>query len=70
MSVDSHSADPPDLHMPKNPKAVDDLGIRYEGPVLTGLLGVRQALRSRTRRTPGSTSQPCPISGGKCRWDP
>ena len=47
MSVDSHFPGPPDTHMPENPEGVDALGIRYEGPVLTGKMGVRQAFRKQ-----------------------
>jgi hypothetical protein len=33
--------------MPENPGGIDELGIRYEGPVLTGHLGVRQSFREQ-----------------------
>jgi len=45
MSVDCHFPAPPDTRMPKNPEGVDELGIRYTGPVLTGMAGVRQTFR-------------------------
>jgi len=36
-----------DTRMPENSGATDALGIRYEGPVLSGKLGVRQAFRKQ-----------------------
>ena len=50
MSVQSHFPHPPDTRMPKNPGAVDELGIRYEGPVLSGQLGVREAFKDQAAR--------------------
>ena len=32
------------LKMPRNPGGLDKLGIRYHGPVLTGLMGVNERL--------------------------
>jgi hypothetical protein len=47
MPVTTHFPGPPDTRMPENPGGIDELGIRYEGPVLTGHLGVRQAFRDQ-----------------------
>ena len=47
MSVDSFFPGPPDTRMKENPGATDALGIRYEGPVLSGKMGVRQAFRKQ-----------------------
>ena len=47
MPVTTHFPHPPDIRIPKNPSGIDELGIRYEGSVLTGLLGVRQAFREQ-----------------------
>ena len=47
MSVDSFFPGPPDTRMKENPGGADALGIRYEGPVLSGRMGVRQALRKQ-----------------------
>ncbi len=47
MSVQTHFPHPPDTRMPQNPGGVDELGIHYEGPVLTGLLGVREAFKDQ-----------------------
>ncbi len=32
------------LKMPQNPTGIDRLGIRYHGPILTGLIGVNERL--------------------------
>ena len=47
MPVTTHFPAPPDTRMPKTPSGVDELGIRYEGPVLTGHLRVRQSFREQ-----------------------
>jgi hypothetical protein len=53
--------------MKENPGATDALGIRYEGPVLSGKLGVRQALRKQASEMcgPRESSLPPMRSGVK-----
>lgn len=51
-----------DLKMPKT--ETDDLGIHYEGPVLSGLLGVRQNLKRNAVNTPQTSSQVREIAPG------
>lgn len=63
MSVDSHFPSPPDTRMPENPGETDDLGIRYEGPVLSGKLGVRQAFRKQARELSGRRESVLPNLG-------
>jgi hypothetical protein len=38
--------------MPKHETGTDELGIRYEGPVLSGLLGLRQQLERQAASSP------------------
>jgi hypothetical protein len=60
MSVESYFPGPPDLRMPDNPGGVDALGIRYEGPVLSGKLGVRQAFRKQATQMCGPRESSLP----------
>ena len=46
MSVDSYFPGPPDARMPESPGDRDALGIRSEGPVMTGKMGVREAIQN------------------------
>lgn len=63
MSVDCHFPGPPDTHMPKSPDAIDELGIRYHGSVLTGRLGVRQAFRKQAYELCGHRESNLPDLG-------
>jgi len=63
MSVDTHFPSPPDMRMPKNPDGVDELGIRYEGPVLTGRVGVREAFRDEATKLSGHRESNLPDLG-------
>ena len=63
MSVDSYSPGPPDTRMPENPGATDALGIRYEGPVLSGKMGVRQAFRKQATEMCGPRESSLPPLG-------
>ncbi len=63
MSVQTHFPHPPDTRMPQNPEGVDELGIRYEGPVLTGLLGVREAFQDQATKLLGPRESNLPELG-------
>ena len=47
------SVNKPELKMPKT----GDLGIRFEGPVLTGLIGVNHQLELRAASSPQTRAQ-------------
>jgi hypothetical protein len=65
MSISGYlSKNVPDLKMPKTETGTDDLGIRYEGPVLSGLLGVRQNLKQNAVNSPHTSSQIREIAPG------
>lgn len=70
MPVNTHFPNPPDPRMPENPGGVDDLGIRYEGPVLRGLLGVREAFREQTYKLCGPRESNLPDLGPGVRTEP
>lgn len=63
MSVDSHFPGPPDIRMPENPGGTDNLGIRYEGPVLSGKMGVREAFQKQARELSGRRESVLPPLG-------
>jgi hypothetical protein len=65
MSISGYfSKNVPDPKMPKTETGTDDLGIRYEGPVLSGLLGVRQNLQQNAVNSPQTSSQIREIAPG------
>jgi hypothetical protein len=64
------SADKPDLMMPKTDTGRDNLGIQYEGPVLSGLLGVRQQLQRQAVSSPQTSSQIREIAPGGAAYIP
>jgi len=70
MSVDCHFPAPPDTRMPKNPEGVDELGIRYTGPVLTGMAGVRQTFRDEAYKLCGHRESLLPDLGSGIRTEP
>ena len=65
MSVSSYlTKNIPDLKMSKTETGTDDLGIRYEGPVLSGLMGVRQNLQQNAVNSPQTDRQIREIAPG------
>ncbi len=61
MSVDSHFPGAPDIRMPEDPGDDAGSGIRWEGPILSGKLGVRQAFGNRSASCAAPGSRPFPI---------
>ena len=70
MSVDSHFPDLPDTRMPENPGDTDALGIHYEGPVLSGKMGVRQAFRKQATEMCGHRESILPPLGSGVKFAP
>jgi hypothetical protein len=56
--------------MPENPGAAGELGIRYEGPVLSGKLGVRQAFRNQAYQLCGPRPSNLPDLGPEVKAGP
>ena len=58
MSVNGYfNKSKPDLMMPKTESRTDNLGIHYEGPVLSGLRGVNQQLERHATPLPQTGAQ-------------
>lgn len=70
MSVDSYFPGPPDTRMPENPGVADALGIRYEGPVLSGKMGVRQGVRKQASKMCGPRESSLPPLGSGVKFAP
>jgi hypothetical protein len=70
MSVDSYFPGPPDIRMKENPGVTGALGIRYEGPVLSGKMGVRQAFRKQASELCGPRESSLPPLGSGVKFAP
>jgi len=61
----------PELTMPRNDAGTDELGISYRGPVLSGLLGLKQQLELQAASSPRTSAQIREIApGGAAYLDP
>jgi hypothetical protein len=58
------------LNPPPSGPSVDDLGIRYEGPVLSGLVGARQQLRNQASASSQTSTQIRELSPGGASYLP
>jgi hypothetical protein len=54
----------PELTMPQTQTGADDLGIRYEGPVLSGIVGVKHQLELHAASSPQSSAKIREIAPG------
>lgn len=58
MSVTAYfTKNKPELKMPKSDTEPDSLGIRYEGPVLSGRVGVQHQLQNHAANSPQTSAQ-------------
>ena len=60
----------PDLKMPKSETGTDNLGTRYEGPVLSGLLGVKEQIERQAVSSAQTSAQIRDIAPGGVNYLP
>jgi len=60
----------PELKMPRCESGTDELGIRYQGPVLSGMRGVKQQLELQAVSSPSASSQIRQIAPGGLNYLP